>query len=705
MRQSLWAIAAALMISTASAKPVVEVPSVPPEQLSTMGTRVELRHLLDGQEIAEAPAIAWLGHHDGQLLVELHVSGRNQAPIADRDTLRIFEGPAVEVFLSVMEEPGHGYYHIATNPRAAIYDEFVRDAGWNRNVRWDMPATATLVPSEADSWAVRLEIPLAVLRRRVPEDAPVTTLDQEISLQLGTAAVLADGRNLAVAWSPTNTTFHTPSDFGRLRLLDPIPQFNARVEGSLEMAGEEVRVTASESGELQGDRSVEILLRLEEGAEPLVSVTTGTSPTKIEELAESVPLLSTGKVHSMVTRLMDANGVLVDQHVTAWPYREMPPVVAIHERFHDTLPLRLHTSAAKPLQHIEIRTTGENPRIVWKSAGQPTSGDIDIDASTWSSGVYRLVWQVGDQVSTTHIARLPEPFHFGPDEWAFWGYAPDEELLAEFATFHEMTGADIPITGLIYGGSIDPETGAMSAFNLESMNAWQRALPGAKLHLMIDGWGNFDLLTDDQVEHITTRLVDELMNEDIVAGIHFDLEPYRPSQIRITRALTRKGWTKGLSMATALATTIPLEQWASLDFMVAMNYDLGRTPDVFQRRAAQNARAFVETARDARRQVLIGIPVIATHHEYGLEVEAATGNITQGDRDSTMLPFVIPAMEIVGELRDDPELGHFVGPPTLWGALARGHHVGQRRYRYFPTTITGDVWGHLLEFDRERAAP
>src|SRR5690606_32476803 len=112
---------------------------------------------------------------------------------------------------------------------------------------------------------------------------------QEISLQLGTAAVLADGRNLAVAWSPTNTTFHTPSDFGRLRLLDPIPQFNARVEGSLEMAGEEVRVTASESGELQGDRSVEILLRLEEGAEPLVSVTTGTSPTKIEELAESVP--------------------------------------------------------------------------------------------------------------------------------------------------------------------------------------------------------------------------------------------------------------------------------------------------------------------------------------------------------------------------------------------------------------------------------
>src|SRR5690606_24715881 len=230
MRQSLWAIAAALMISTASAKPVVEVPSVPPEQLSTMGTRVELRHLLDGQEIAEAPAIAWLGHHDGQLLVELHVSGRNQAPIADRDTLRIFEGPAVEVFLSVMEEPGHGYYHIATNPRAAIYDEFVRDAGWNRNVRWDMPATATLVPSEADSWAVRLEIPLAVLRRRVPEDAPVTTLDQEISLQLGTAAVLADGRNLAVAWSPTNTTFHTPSDFGRLRLLDPIPQFNARVE-------------------------------------------------------------------------------------------------------------------------------------------------------------------------------------------------------------------------------------------------------------------------------------------------------------------------------------------------------------------------------------------------------------------------------------------------------------------------------------------
>jgi hypothetical protein len=338
---------------------------------------------------------------------------------------------------------------------------------------------------------------------------------------------------------------------------------------------------------------------------------------------------------------------------------------------------------------------------------QPPVGsrDLDIDTSEWASGVYNLSWQIGEETQSTPLARLPKPFVFETGEWAFWGYAPDEELLAEFAAFAELTGTDVPMTGLIYGGSVDPDTGAMSAFNLDSMRAWQRALPGAKLHLMIDGWGNFDQLTDEHVENIASRLIDELMDEDIVAGVHFDLEPYRPSQIRITRALTRRGWTKGLSMATALATTIPIEQWASLDFMVAMNYDLGRTPEVFQRRGAQNARAFAQTAREAQRQVLIGIPVIATHNEYSMVVEAATGNITQGGMDGNMLPFVNPALDIVRELQNDPELGPHVGPPALWGALARGHHVGMRRYRYFPTSISGEVWARLLEFDRERVAP
>ncbi len=703
---------AILMAATAGvgiAAPPLDIPAVSPEVLRTGGARVELRHTLGGTEVPDAPAFAWLGHHEGQLLVEFHVKGRADAPDAPRDDLRIFEGPAVEVFLSSMDDSAHGYYHVATNPRGAIYDEFVRDAGWSRDFRWDMPVTSIPIASgNPDTWAVRMEIPLAVLRRRTPEAAPESGLSLDLGLQLTAAGISATGESIAVSWTPTDTTFHSPVDFGQMRLGAPVQQFGVSVKTRIGDGGDDLLhldFFVEQEPPNTAPVRLEVFLRPEDRS-AMPEKIHSSGPGMFAEVATfSAPLAGVGNAHALVTRLSSAEGVLLDQEVQDWPFREKEPVLAIHERFYDRLPLRIHSTGAQRVSLLEVRTTSSGPQAVWRMTPEPGSHDVEVDTSAWAPGVYELRWTIGEESHSTHLARLPRAFTFQPGEWAFWGYAPDDELLAEFAAFAELTRSDIPMTGFIYGGSIDSDTGSMSAMNLESLRAWQRALPGTQLHIMIDGWGNFDLLTDEHVDRITSRLVEELMDEEIVAGIHFDLEPYRPSQIRITRALTRKGWTKGLSMATALATTIPIEQWASLDFMVAMNYDLGRTPEVFHRRAAQNARAFAQTAREARRQVMIGIPVIATHNEYGMAVEAATGKITHGGMEGTMLPFVNPALDVVRELRNDPELAPHVGPPALWGALARGHHVGMRRYRYFPATISGEVWARLLEFDREGAAP
>jgi hypothetical protein len=704
--------ATAMLMATAAglglAAPPLVVPAVSTDTLRSEGVRVEMRHTLEGTEVPEAPAFAWLGHHDGKLFVEFHVKGRADAPQAPRDDLQVFEGPSVEVFLSSMDDPVHGYYHVATNPRGAIYDEFVRDAGWSRDYRWDMPVTSVPVAlDDRDGWAVRLEIPLAVLRRRVTEDAPESDLSFDLGFQLAAAGISSTGESIAVSWTPTDTTFHSPVDFGQMRLGAPIPPFGMSVETRIGDGSDDMLhldFTVEHEPQNMGPAQLEVFLRPENRTAPLQRIYSSGPGMFPDPISHTAPLADFGNAHTLVTRLTSAEGVLLDQEVQDWPFREKAPVLAIHERFHDRLPLRIHSIGARRINLLEVRTTGTESRVVWQMTPEAGSHELDVDASAWAPGVYELRWTIGEESHSTHLARLPRAFHFQPGEWAFWGYAPDEELLAEFAAFEEMTATKVPMTGLIYGGSVDPDTGAMSAMNLESLRAWQRALPGAQLHLMIDGWGNFDQLTDEQIDRITTRLIDELMNEEIVAGIHFDLEPYRPSQIRITRALTRKGWTKGLSMATALATTIPIEQWASLDFMVAMNYDLGRTPEVFQRRAAQNARAFAQTAREAQRQVMIGIPVIATHNEYGMVVEAATGKVTHGGMEGTMLPFVNPALDVVRELQNDPELAPHLGPPALWGALARGHHVGMRRYRYFPTTISGEVWARLLEFDRERSA-
>jgi hypothetical protein len=330
---------------------------------------------------------------------------------------------------------------------------------------------------------------------------------------------------------------------------------------------------------------------------------------------------------------------------------------------------------------------------------------VEIDASEWPAGAYRLSWERASGSDEVAIGRVADSAPPVPERWSFWGYAPDEELLGEFAAFEQLTQCGEHLAGFIYGGSVDPATGALSALDIDSLAAWKQALPHAQMHLMIDGQGSFDLLDDAQVEAIARRLVDELMPSPSVDGLHFDLEPYHASQVRLTRKLTELGWTKPLSIAAGLATTIPAEQWASIDFMVVMNYDLGRTPEAFERRASENARAFASAAAKHDRKVLIGLPVVATHNEFAMVVEAATGEVVERTEAGNMMPYVEPALAIFSDLGADPALAPHVAAPVLWAGLARGQTVGQRRYRYFPNMIEGVVWDRLLEFDKERQAP
>lgn len=705
VRKHLLSLMCAALPAGALAAPALEVPLLDaPNAVRADGVRTSLDYTLTRERLDRPPVTAWIGHHGGSLFLEFHVTGAAEGPAVVRDDLGLFESAAVEVFLSSSDDPAHGYYHFATNPAGSLFDEAVRDAGWSRDTVWDAPFSVEVIePGAEDGWAVRMEIPLAVMRRPVADAPPHGAFPDGLHLQIGAAAISHGGEADVVAWAPTTTSFHTPGDFGRITLQGGLPTPGGAVSTGIEHGNGEVILRTALVGATDGAGSHTAVtsLRREDATPPeleLLSATlTPSAPAAETRLSrDDLP----GGTH-LVTRLYNGEGMLLDQLVQDWFHTEMAPVSAVHERFGDVLPLRVYSPPSAPVENLRIVRPSDG-EAVWTHRAAAGQTEVNVDAGGWEPGVYELQWSAGGGTESLPIAKVPPTPPLGPDDWAFWGYAPDAELLAEFSAFQELIATDRPLAGFIYGGSIDSTTGALSALNIGSIREWKKALPDADLHLMIDGQGSFDLLSDERVERIAEMIVGELMEEDAVAGLHLDLEPYRASQVRLTRALTRAGWLKPLSLAAGLATTIPREQWASLDFMVVMNYDLGTTPEIFAHRAEQNARAFVRAGHEAGRAVHIGIPVIATHHEYTMMVEAATGKIAGGDEEATMLPFLNPALEIITELRTDGEIGGAVGAPVLWGALSRSHHVGMRRYRYLPNTISGDVWGRLLDHDESR---
>lgn len=697
-----------LPLAPLAAEPArLEVPLLPAEdQLREAGAPVDLRHGIDGSPRDPAPAKAWIGVHDGNLLVEWEVAGvPGEGPVR-RDDLALFEGATAELFVGSAGTPDYSYYHFATDAHGSLFDEAGRDGGWSLDPGWDGPVNAEPVATADGAWGVRLAVPLALLRRSVPDGPPRPVLPQELWLQVAAVSFPKEGTPAPVTWSPTEGSFHTPDSFGAMILPPGMAAFPAAIDIQPTRTAEGVSTLVTLLDPPGGDArwTATASLRTDDPADPVKSLLEASLTATVPTATHLLPMTEMVAARTLVARLFDSNGRLVDQNTQDWFFQPEESVRTPFERFRDQLPLVVAPRLDGEAVTLRIRSLGESPVEVWSGAQPASGGTVDVDTNGWRPGPYELRWSAGAESGTLPLVKLDPATPATPLRgWTFWGYAPDEELLAEFATFSSLSTTTEPFHGFIYGGSVDPLTASLSDLNLEDLREWADAMPDAHFHLMIDGAGNFDLVDDQAVDEIARRLVEELMPVSEVSGLHLDLEPYRASQVRLTRALSRHGWTKNLSLAIGLASTVPPEQWPSLDYVAIMNYDLGKTPEVYETRARRNALAFAEAAREARRHVLVGIPAIATHHEFAVMVEAATGQMVAGSPEDSMMPFLEPSLEIVRELALDPDVGEAIGAPAIWGALARGHFVGRQRYRYFPSTIEGAVWQRLLEFDRSLA--
>ncbi len=698
--------------STASS---LEIPKLKTaSETRSRGLALKLDSTLARQKLPRAPAICHVGYTENWITFEFELDGPSSQRIPDEyDDPGIWDGPTAEVFIGSGTEAKTSYYHFAASPEGGRFDEWVAGGGWKRDPIWDGDFRVVKLEAPAGKWRVRMEIPLALLRRETPISPPRPRLPSSIWLQLG--AVTMSTRPQPVTWAPSQAGFHNPDDFGRFAWQDEAPAFSTALKASVQLADEGVDLNVAFSGQPAhpaSETSQRLLMQLRRAE---------SGPARVDLYKRVVFPDDAGFEHRFdfrqvvsakygVLRLY-ARRNLVDQVVLAWPLAEDAPVRTVRERFKDSMELEIQSLPNRRVMWVGVRSA-ESPQAGWVWRQEPAAGITRqaIDTRGWRPGVYSLEWELAatdgsvdstaEHSASSHLSlvRLPDQYQLPSKGFMFWAYHPEPELLNEYAAFATVLEAGMGLCGLIYGGAISVESGSMSRIDLGSLRAWKARLPDAQMHLMIDSAGNFDKISDDQVDRIADQIIEALGGEPDVDGVHFDLEPYTPGQVRLARALNRRGWSKSVSLAAGLASSLPPEQWSAIDFVVVMNYDLGSTPETFQSRASDNAWAFAEAAARMKTPYALGIPVIATHHEYGMAVEKSTGRVLEGGPSHGMEAYITAALEICASMQRDSESGDWFLGPALWGALGSGQGIGMHEYQYHPTIMDASTWTDLLDF-------
>jgi hypothetical protein len=103
-------------------------------------------------------------------------------------------------------------------------------------------------------------------------------------------------------------------------------------------------------------------------------------------------------------------------------------------------------------------------------------------------------------------------------------------------------------------------------------------------------------------------------------GLHLEFEPHTPQMHKLFAAVKRY---------TRKPLTVAVGAWDAdtfrfSDLVVLMNYDVHSDPALFAQRSEPRIRAFLADAKAAGGRVMVGLPFMATHHEF--EATAATAD-------------------------------------------------------------------------------
>lgn len=253
----------------------------------------------------------------------------------------------------------------------------------------------------------------------------------------------------------------------------------------------------------------------------------------------------------------------------------------------------------------------------------------------------------------------------------------------------------------------------VTGYEGESVRAYAASLPRAIMLLpIVDGRnpeGAFDDWTDDGYREVAAEVARAVLDDPHAAGVHIDIEPFRPSHLPFYRHLREMLNARGklTSMFVGFVSDeVMTGVFEACDIVVISGYDLGcgNSLECYRNGMAGGLERVQRIAEATGGRYLVGIPAAASWGEY--EYAAGEG-CEKRETGVKQEEYVRAATGLVCSLMNGPQclgvsLWVMNDPETTAEDPTKGRCPGGWRSVdgccKFPNVIRDTVWKHLAGY-------
>jgi hypothetical protein len=279
-----------------------------------------------------------------------------------------------------------------------------------------------------------------------------------------------------------------------------------------------------------------------------------------------------------------------------------------------------------------------------------------------------------------------------------WIYGKEMDYITAISNYNGVSSDEKDIKYLFCRvGGLNLENQEVIGYDSSITSYYKTNLPNCLIYPMLDASGNLGDLSSSELDTLAHSIADEINADSNADGIHLDIEPYDDNLVELVDVISPKT-SKPVTVAIGI-TNPPDDLFTSCEIVVLMNYDLDTNWDIYGNKAKINANNFLRAATTAGGYGMIGIPAVATHHEYEYRI-----NKNDGSTESTgylMIDYLVPAIRAVEDAIQNVGDEYYVGM-SIWSFL--NEPVGlydSGDWKYYPYGISEEEWDFLKGIDTE----
>jgi hypothetical protein len=341
--------------------------------------------------------------------------------------------------------------------------------------------------------------------------------------------------------------------------------------------------------------------------------------------------------------------------------------------------------------------------VEWYLAGVYQTTDMSVsgstDTSSWShtfsnTGTYEVKAIVYDtQNDGDHVGYTTWSVTTLTKGYGAWIYGKESSYVTAISDYNGISSANNKIKYLFCRvGGLDLSNQQVDGYDTSVTSFYKTNLPDCKVYPMLDASGNLSTLTPDEIDALAQRIADKINSDSNADGVHLDIEPYNDKLVDLVDKLNDK---TSKPVTVAIGTASPKQElFTSASIVVLMNYDIGTNPTLYEVSAKQRANDFLAMATSAGGYGMIGLPAIATHHEYKHRINKSDGREEQSGY--IMIDYLVHGINGVNDAVTDNDNEHYIGI-SIWSLINEPIGIYDTGgWEYYPYEITTDEW-KLLE--------